>query len=259
MDPAPQAGRVTTTQRESSTPSTTTGDTAIVFVHGFAQTRQAWNRLIGEFGTTSVERVLPDLAGMGSRLDASGPFTLDRFADDLVATIDRVGKPVSLIAHSMGAQIAELAAARRPSIVQSLVLIAPLPLGGLHAPGQDAPVIDAEGLRATSLDLFATLGTLGDDLAGAAGQIRADVLQQYCDAFAAGHPAGEQASSYTGPVLLLPGDDDEIASPAFVAANIAPRFGRATVTSIAGAGHNPHLEQPQATASAIASFATARG
>ncbi|RKR75865.1 alpha/beta fold hydrolase [Frondihabitans australicus] len=248
---------MTSARRSSSASLPSSTHSAVVFVHGFAQTGQAWGPMIDVFGSANVRRVRPDMAGVGSQLDAAGPFTLERFADDLVDTIDAAGGPVSLIAHSMGAQVAELAATRRPSAVTSLVLLAPLPLGGLHASEEEAPVIDAEGLRATSLQVFSTLGALGRELATSARQIRADVLQQHCDAFAAGHSDGEQASAFTGPVLVIPGADDEIASPTFVATHIAPRFSRVAMAPIAGAGHHPHLEQPSATASAIASFATA--
>ena len=51
---------------------------------------------------------------MGARVTESGPFRLARFAADVARTLDELEGRVLPVGHSMGAQVAELAAGLRP-------------------------------------------------------------------------------------------------------------------------------------------------
>jgi esterase len=230
------------------------GETAVLFIHGFLESAAAWNLLIAASATREAELARFDIAGMGGRVDDEGPFSLERFTDEAVAVIDALGKPVTIVAHSMGTQIAELAATRRPEAVRALVLIAPIPLTGTRAPGQDPTPVDAVAVRTGSIGLFGQLGDPGKELIQAAEAIRTDTLWRISESFAAGDSDGWHPSRYTGPVLLLPGTEDAMVGPAVVTAAIAPRFEHATIVPISNAGHYPNLEQPQQTASAIDAF-----
>jgi len=233
------------------------GESAVLFIHGFLESGTCWDSLVAESTTHGVELARFDLAGMGRRVDDDGPFSLERHTDDAVAVIDAIGKPVTIVGHSMGTQIAELAAARRLGAVRGLVLIAPIPLAGTRSPGQEPTPVDAEAVRAGSVELFSRLGDPGKEFIRTAEAIRTDTLWRISESFAGGHPDGELPSRYTGPVLLLPGTEDSIVSPDVVAVAIAPRFTQATTVPIAHASHYPHLEQPQKTAAAFDAFARA--
>jgi pimeloyl-ACP methyl ester carboxylesterase len=231
------------------------GETAVLFIHGFLGGGIAWDSLIAESATRDVELARFDIAGMGDRVDDDGPFSLERFTEDAVAVIDELDKPVTIVGHSMGSQIAELAAARRPGAVRGLVFIAPIPLTGTRpGPGQEPTAIDAVAVRTGSIGLFGQLGDPGKELIRVAEAIRTDTLWRISETFAGGHPDGELPSRYVGPVLLLPGTEDTVVSPAVVEAAIAPRFSQATTVPIAHASHYPHLEQPRATAAAFDAF-----
>jgi pimeloyl-ACP methyl ester carboxylesterase len=69
------------------------GALAVVFVHGFLDDQHVWDKVIDELKTPGIETIRLDLAGLGDRANASGPFTYERLADDVGAVIDRVGKP----------------------------------------------------------------------------------------------------------------------------------------------------------------------
>src|SRR5271170_723434 len=99
------------------------GDVALVFVHGFLDDQHVWDGVIAELGHADVETVQLDLAGMGERTDAGGPFTYDRFASEAVAVADALDKPVVFVAQSMAGPIVELAAAARPERTLGLVLV----------------------------------------------------------------------------------------------------------------------------------------
>ena len=109
------------------------GRQSVLFVHGFLDSHAIWDDIIASLKTPDVEFVTVDLAGMGDRADAEGPFTLDRYADEVGKVIDLLAKPTVIVGHSIGAPIAELVAAKRPDIV-GLILIASVPLAGTHLP-----------------------------------------------------------------------------------------------------------------------------
>src|SRR5258708_16850503 len=78
------------------------GGAALVFVHGFLDDQYVWDGVIAELGSEDVETVQLDLAGMGERTDARGPFAV-HVAPSLPTTVTdlppdlarRVWSPIS--------------------------------------------------------------------------------------------------------------------------------------------------------------------
>src|SRR5437867_687897 len=112
------------------------GATAVVFVHGFLDDQSVWDTVIDELTTAEIETIQLDLAGLGDRAGASGPFTYDQLAAEVGAVVDRVGKPFVIVGQSMGAPIAELVATARPERALGLVLVTPVPLAGTQLPDE---------------------------------------------------------------------------------------------------------------------------
>jgi pimeloyl-ACP methyl ester carboxylesterase len=239
-----------------------TGDRAVVFMHGFLDDQHVWNPVIGELTASEFETVQFDLAGFGDRAGDSGPFTYDRFAADLAAVVDTVGKPFVLVGHSMAAPVVELVAASRPGRAMGLVLLAPIPMGGTRLP-------DA------AIESFRSLGELGapelraarrqaapsapeaevERLATVAAKLRPEVVRAVADMWNNGYPRTEPRSGFSGPALILPGADDELITEV-VASAVAARFHPAgtTVSAMAKSGHWPHVEHPSAVAAEINRF-----
>ncbi len=81
------------------------GDTAIVFVHGFSCDRSYWDRQT-DFFTTKYRVVAVDLAGHGASDKTRLNYTIESFADDVIAVIKRLQlKKVILVGHSMGGYV----------------------------------------------------------------------------------------------------------------------------------------------------------
>jgi pimeloyl-ACP methyl ester carboxylesterase len=99
------------------------GRQSVLFVHGYLDSHAIWDDVIASLNTPDAEFVTLDLAGMGDRADAEGPFTLDRYADEVGKVADLLAGPTVIVGHSIGAPITELVAAKRPDTV-ALVLIA---------------------------------------------------------------------------------------------------------------------------------------
>jgi pimeloyl-ACP methyl ester carboxylesterase len=112
------------------------GQFVVVFVHGFLDDRHAWDAVVSHLDAPGFESVQIDLAGSGARADAEGPFDYDRFATDIGAVVDHIGKPFVMVGHSMGSAIAELVAAARPDRAMGLALLAPVPLAGVGMPAE---------------------------------------------------------------------------------------------------------------------------
>jgi pimeloyl-ACP methyl ester carboxylesterase len=197
-----------------------------------------------------------------SALEATGPYRFDRFAADVSAVLEAVDKPFALVGHSMAAPAVELVAASRPDRAMGLVLLSPIPMVGVSLPQE-------------MIEQFGSMGELGaaeheaarlqvaplapkDEarrLASAAAKVRPDVVRAVTDLWINGHPGGARPSGFSGPVLLLPGADDELVNPGVLAARVVARFGaETTVTEIERSGRWPHLERAAVVAAAIDRF-----
>ena len=234
---------------------------AVIFVHGFLDSGSIWSPVMDTLDEAFVSQcTTTDLAGMGKVWAAQGPFTLPRYAEDIAALIDRVKGQVVLVGHSMGAQIVELAAARRPQRVAGLFLLSPVPLGGAKAP----PAV-TDPLAATGGDIKAQrevrrqlMGQPPDPgvlefLTGLGGKVKREVTEALVKAWNEGLPEGRSPSAFQGPVLVATGDEDTFATIA-MATEIAARFRGCSRTTVKGAGHWPQAERPESVAKIISDF-----
>jgi len=125
---------------------TVPGQPAVLAIHGITANHRCWP-LVAE-RLPAVRIIAPDLRGRGASNTLSAPFGLEQHARDLVAALDHVGEQrVVVMAHSMGAFVAVLLAARFPERVAALVLVD----GGL-------PLELPAGQQPQSLDHTAILG-----------------------------------------------------------------------------------------------------
>ena len=72
------------------------GSRALVLVHGFLDDQHVWGPVLAGLSAPGFETVQFDQAGFGDRTEAAGPVTYDRFAADLGAVVDAIGKPFVL-------------------------------------------------------------------------------------------------------------------------------------------------------------------
>ena len=237
-------------------PSTPTA----VLVHGFLDDGDVWDPVVAELSGTGPAPVVVELAGMAGAPDVPGPYTLQRHADDVTARLAEVSGPVVLIGQSTGAQIVELVAAANPERVAGLVVVTPVPLAGAGLPEEAVAPFKALGgqpdaQRQVRQQLAAAFPAEElERLVGAGARIDPDAVPQFVDAWNHGVPAGEQPSSFTGPVLVLRGAADPFCSEDVVTAGVTPRFEGAQVVAVDGAGHWAHVEQPGVVASHLRVF-----
>ena len=223
------------------------GEKAIIFIHGFLDAGDIWKSTIENVDCPDHEIVTLDLPAMGQLSDYEGPLDLYTLRDAALYVIDAVNKPCVLVGHSMGCQVAELAAAERPALVQALVLLSPVPLGGtpcdqgttdmMHAIGQNhdlqygvrkqlcPEMTDEQVLAHMEIGMRPTRENAG----------------KLFDTWSTGLPEGKAPSAFRGKVHIITGTSDPFANPSVVDAAVAPRFADVSVKILDGASHWPHF------------------
>ena len=202
-----------------------------------------------------------DLPGHGDALGAADS-DLWASADHLVA----VGGPATYIGYSMGGRVALHAALAHPDAVQGLVLIGAT--AGIDDDDERAARRAADDRLAARIESIGVEAFVDEWLTNAlfAGLTadsarRADRLRNTAAGLAASlrstgtgtqEPLWSRLGSITAPVLVLAGERD----PKFceLGARLAASLPDGRFETVSDAGHTVHLEQPEATADAIASW-----
>ncbi|SMQ19979.1 esterase [Streptomyces sp. Ag82_O1-12] len=235
------------------------GSTAFVVLPGFLDDATVWTVFADLIAGAGIDVVQFEPAGVGGRVNASGPFTLRRMAEDAGAVVDSLGKPCVVLGQSMGAQVAELVAAPRGDAVQGLILLTPVPLAGTRLPDPDIAPFRAlggnpEAQRAVRSQLTMAPSAQTVDLQVSAGaRIPPAVVSALADAWNDGDPAGEAPSRFQGPVLIVRGAGDGFVTDDLLQ-RVTPRFNEPATAVIDRAGHWPHTEQPKALAETVLPF-----
>ncbi|HET7562825.1 MAG TPA: alpha/beta hydrolase [Rhodanobacteraceae bacterium] len=98
---------------------------ALLFAHGFGQSRHAWTRSAEVLAAEGWRTVTFDARGHGdSGRPADGHYELEQFIDDLLLVAHSLGQPPVLIGASMGGLLGMAAAGEiRPDPFRALVLV----------------------------------------------------------------------------------------------------------------------------------------
>jgi 3-oxoadipate enol-lactonase len=97
--------------------------TPLVLLHGFPLQSGVWSRMLNALIPHGMV-VLPDLRGFGLSPVPAGPYTMERFGDDIHELLQHLGIPrADIIGHSMGGYAALALAERHPESVLGLGLV----------------------------------------------------------------------------------------------------------------------------------------
>ena len=234
---------------------------SLVFIHGFLDNRSVWSPLMARLESRSYAHYTLDLRGAGTLRADHGPYTLAQASADVERLIEehRLTRVV-LVGHSMGGQIAELAAMKLPERVAALVLLTPVSLAGSQLPPEAVSFLRTSGGNPDAQREIRRQFSRNLPEEEIGRLVREGVLmgvgavEGYFDAFSGGDPAGHAPCSYSGPVLIAGAQDDPVVPIEAVAAMARTRFPTARLVRIGQSGHWPHLEQPDQTAAAIEAF-----
>ncbi|KAB2873331.1 MAG: alpha/beta fold hydrolase [Bauldia sp.] len=240
-------------------------------VPGLGDVRAEYRFLAAKLVEAGYRAVTMDLRGHGRSSTGWPDHGCAAIGSDVVALVAHLDAgPAVLIGTSMGAGAVASAAAEAPAMTAALVLIGPfvrtippksrlkgilqkamirIALAGPWAPGVWGSYYVSLYPTAKPADLDDYRSALVKNL-GEPGRLAALKAM-----LAAGRDDIEpRLSEVRAPTLVVMGSKDpDFADPAAEAETVA-RLLRGTVTMIEGAGHYPHAEMPETTASAVLAF-----
>ena len=241
----------------------------VLLLHGLAGTALEWEGTAGWL--TQEHRVVAlDQRGHGRSERRPGDVTPAGFVADVLAAIESLSlAPAILVGQSLGGLIAFLAASERPDLVDALIVVEATPTREgpevaeqiadyfdswpLPFPSHDAAVtfFGGESLRARAWarNLVAQPDGLRPafDTDVLVAAIREALARAYWDEWRA----------LSVPTLLVRGEEGEL-SPSEADAMAAAQPS-AQLVSIPGAGHDVHLDAPEAWRSAVEAFLSRLG
>ena len=237
----------------------------VVCVPGMGDLRRVYRSLVRDLLEANFRVATMDLRGHG---DSDATFT--RYDDvatgeDVLALIEHLGAPATVIGNSMGAGAAVWAAAEKPELVESLVLIGPfvrdVPMPAVLKLLFRAALRRPWG-RFAWRSYFRTLypGRKPDGFTKHLAEIDASLSRpDYWKAFVrttrTSHaPAEARLGDVKARLLVVMGEKDpDFPNPADEAALLGGKLG-GEVLMVPGAGHYPQAEYPEVVSPAVILF-----
>jgi non-heme chloroperoxidase len=236
------------------------GDTALVFMHGWAGSGGYFDSMIDHVDPDLAYCVTLDFPGHGGSAEPPGPYSLDLLADAVVAVADAAGADTFIIlGFSMSGKFAQYVTHRHPDRVLGQVLVAGCPAGPLALPTElvedwYSRAGDAERLRGVVRDCSTRpiSANVMDIVGRDAARVSEPVLRQTMELCA----NASLPSDYPGrplPSLVVGGAHDWLFPPAVVREVIAAPLARARVETL-DCGHEIPIEMPNELAQLVTQF-----
>jgi len=235
------------------------GSPTLVFVHYWGGTGRTWDLVAAKL-SRAYRCVAPDLRGWGGsdRPAGAGDYDLDVQANDIAALITSLDlQRYVLIGHSMGGKIAQILAARRPTGLLGLALVASAPPTPLAVPSEQ---------RRAILESYQSPAGIDTALAILAEKpLSPELRQQVVDDSLGGSPLAKKAWTERGmsldisgvvgsidvPTTVIVGDADRAESVDALRRELASRIAGAQIVILPGVGHLSPLEAPNELAAEI--------
>ncbi|MET8663656.1 alpha/beta hydrolase [Streptomyces tendae] len=248
----------------------------IVLAHGVGDSRAAYRAVVPQLVTAGYRVAAVDLRGCGESSVDWPAWSRSDIAGDLLALIRHLGGPAVLVGHSVSGGAATIAAAREPSLVTSVVELAPFTrkqsvrLGDLRVRRFRRGMV-----RLLGAGLFGSLrlwrsyldvaypGVRPADWPERLGRIetllREPGRMKAMQAMGRSAPtdAGARLGDVRCPVLVVMGTlDPDWADPHAEGAAVVDALpaGLGRLEMIEGAGHYPHDQYPDRVAALVLAF-----
>lgn len=240
----------------------------VVMVHGFSFSLETWDHWAADLATDYrvVRMDLPGHALTGP--DPQARYSVDQtvdFVEQMITALEI--EQASLIGNSLGGLVSWKLAARRPDLVEKLVLLSP---GGFSINGvTEDPVPVPMGISfyltqapqpmiaAATTGLFGDASRMTDEMARRVGDMMrfdgvGQALVERLEVFTLPDPTAALAE-VEADTLILWGENDRMVPPEH-----GPRFAAlipsARLVSLPGLGHIPHEEDPAGTIGEVRAF-----
>ena len=233
------------------------GPRTVVFAHGWISGRRMWYDVVDRLDAERFTAHLMDFRGAGLSDRPPDGHDLEGYASDLRAVLDAV-RPDVLVAHSMGAKVAQFVAASGDLALERLVLVAP---GSARAstmsPKHRALAESAFGSRAR-IERFQRAAMVRDVAPDVMERVVTDALIGQREAwfgwYDRGRTAdfGDRVGNIRVPTVAVAGEKDPLAPPQRVKRDVADAIEGALFVQLRRAGHNLPIETPDEVAGIVA-------
>ncbi|MFD1694539.1 3-oxoadipate enol-lactonase [Roseibium aestuarii] len=244
------------------TDSGETGLPVLVFANSLGTDLRVWDRLVCHL-SGRFRMVRYDKRGHGLSGATPAPYGMDDLVSDAAAVLDGLGlTKVIFVGLSVGGQIAQGLAARRPDLVRALVLMDTAhKISTPEMWNTRISAIDEGGIAALAEPILERWFSAqfrsqrADELAGWRAMLTRTPKDGYLGTCAAIRDTDFTTSTaaISVPVLCLCGSEDGSTPPELVRSTAALVAG-ARYVEIPGAGHLPCVEFPDTVADAITTF-----
>jgi pimeloyl-ACP methyl ester carboxylesterase len=237
----------------------------VICVPGMGELRSVYRRTVPALAAAGYRAVTIDLRGHGDSDATFSSYDDVAAGGDILALIEHLGGPAVVVGNSMGAGAAAWAAAERPELVTGLVLVGAFvrnpPMNPLLALAFRAAMAGPWAPRVWASYLPKLYpGRRPDDFAEHTDAIVASMRRPgHTRAFSrttrTSHaPVEARLDDVATPVLVVMGDrDPDFADAAAEGRWIAERLD-GELLLVPGAGHYPHVEDPELVNPAIVEF-----
>jgi 3-oxoadipate enol-lactonase len=233
---------------------------ALILLHAFPLDGRMWLAQKTDLAG-SARVIVPDLRGFGRSAELAAPQSIDEYADDVAALLDRLRIERATIAGlSMGGYVALALARRHPHRLLRLALADTRSLAdspeGRAARDVSIALVSTDGVSAlvermlprllsaaASADVVARVRALGNAQQPAGVMAALEAMRDRPD-------ATHLLAGLDIPVAIVVGEADAISPPAEARA-MGALLPRAEVEIIPGAGHLSNLEAPAAFSNAL--------
>lgn len=239
----------------------------LVFANSLGTDFRIWDAVVARLADR-FRIVLYDKRGHGLSEIGDSPYRIDDHVADLAALLDELDVEDAVVCGlSVGGLIAQGLYARRPELVSGLILCDTAHrIGTAETWSERMAAIEAGGIAAISEAILERWFTAklreGDPaaLAGCRAMLTRTPKAGYLGTCAALRDADftEEAKQIAVPTLCVVGEEDG-ATPPELMRQTADLIPGARYEVIAGAGHLPCIEQPQALADLIDAFTRENG
>lgn len=236
------------------------GSRNVLFAHGWISSRRMWYDVVERLRESACRLHLFDFRGCGRSDRPSDGHDLQGYAGDLRATLAAIDAPVTLVAHSMGAKLAQFVASEHPANLERLVLVAPGTARAVRFPQKHrALTLESMGYR-ERIERFQRAAMAREPSAESMTRIVDDALVAQHEHWIGWYDRGrgidfmDRVSQISVPTLVIAGAKDPLAPPDRVKRDVAGGIPGALFVLLRDAGHNLPIEAPDDIATAIRRF-----
>ena len=236
----------------------------LVLVHGWMVSGAVFDPIIEALAGAGFELFIPDQRGTGDSAQPPYDYTLANYTRDLLGLIEAVGlKKFDMLGHSMGGQIAQLAAIELGDRVENLVLMCSVPAVGVPLPDELRLLFRTCGNKPEAKKQILGMACKQLDDAGLEHIMKTSATctpMCIAEGFEAWTAGGfqDQLGKISAAKTWVIGTDDPFLPPEVLEPNIVEPIANAEFVHVPGPGHYPQVEAPDVTSAKLIELLGAR-